>query len=100
MGYTRSRSGRPARAGRAYLCRDRRGPRVDPHHFGAPANQARNQAIRRRDLRMKEEYDFAAATRGKFYRREAQLIPPVHLEPDVLAYLAERAKARGVSLSG
>lgn len=38
--------------------------------------------------------------RGKFYRREAQLIPPVHLEPDVLAYLAERAKARGVSLSG
>jgi hypothetical protein len=49
---------------------------------------------------MKEEYDFAAATRGKFYRREAQLIPPVHLEPDVLAYLAERAKARGVSLSG
>jgi hypothetical protein len=49
---------------------------------------------------MKEEYDFAAAARGKFYRREAQLIPPVHLEPDVLAYLAERAKARGVSLSG
>lgn len=33
-------------------------------------------------------------------RPAAQLIPPVHLDPDVLAYLADRAKARGVSLSG
>ncbi|MGA8714877.1 MAG: hypothetical protein WBQ45_18090 [Roseiarcus sp.] len=49
---------------------------------------------------MKEEYDFSAAARGKFYRPDAQLIPPVHLEPDVLAYLAERARARGISLSG
>ena len=47
---------------------------------------------------MKEEYDFSGATRGKFYRPDAQWIPPVHLEPDVLAYLAERAKARGVSV--
>ena len=43
---------------------------------------------------------FPPLTRGKFYRPGAQLIPPVHLDPDVLAYLAERAKARGVSLSG
>ncbi len=49
---------------------------------------------------MKDEYDFSAATRGKFSRSDAQLIPPVHLDPDVLAYLADRAKARGVSLSG
>ena len=47
---------------------------------------------------MKEEYDFSAATRGKFHRRDAQLIPPIHLDPDVLAWLAERAKARSVSL--
>jgi hypothetical protein len=47
---------------------------------------------------MKDEYDFSDATRAKFYRPDAQLIPPVHLEPQVLAYLAERAKARGVSL--
>lgn len=48
---------------------------------------------------MKEEYDFSGATRGKFFRPGAQLIPPVHLEPDVLDYLAARAKARGTSLS-
>ena len=48
---------------------------------------------------MKEEYDFSAAARGKFYRPGAQLVPPVHLDPDVLAWLADRAKARGVSLS-
>ncbi|MGO9419778.1 hypothetical protein [Roseiarcus sp.] len=49
---------------------------------------------------MKDEYDFSAATRGKFSRPDAQLIPPVHLNPAVLAYLADRARARGVSLSG
>jgi len=49
---------------------------------------------------MKDEYDFSAATRGKFYRPDAQLIPPVHLDPDVLAWLADGARARGVSLSG
>lgn len=48
---------------------------------------------------MKEEYDFSGATRGKFFRPGAQLIPPVHLEPDVLDYLAARARARGTSLS-
>jgi hypothetical protein len=47
---------------------------------------------------MKEEYDFAGAKRGQFYRPGAELIPPVHLEPEVLAYLADRAKARGVTL--
>ncbi len=49
---------------------------------------------------MKREYDFSAATRGKFHRSDAQFIPPIHLEPDVLAYLSDRAKARGVSLNG
>ncbi len=48
---------------------------------------------------MKEEYDFSGATRGKFFRAGAQLIPPVHLEPEILDYLAARAKARGTSLS-
>jgi hypothetical protein len=78
--------------------RNRRGSRGDPDHLGAPADQARNQAIPRRDLLMKDEYDFSAAARGKFYRPDAQLIPPVHLDPDVLASLADRAN--GVSLSG
>ena len=48
---------------------------------------------------MKDEYDFAGASRGKFHRPDVQLIPPVHLDPDVLADLTARAQARGVSLS-
>jgi hypothetical protein len=48
---------------------------------------------------MKDEYDFSEAERGKFFREDARLVPPVHLEPEVLDYLSERATARGVSLS-
>ena len=48
---------------------------------------------------MKKEYDFAGAERGKFYRPNLKLIPPVHLEPDVLDYLCERAQAKGTSLN-
>lgn len=48
---------------------------------------------------MKDEYDFSKAVRGKFYRPDAQLIPPVHLEAEVLDYLSARATARGTSLS-
>jgi hypothetical protein len=48
---------------------------------------------------MNDEYDFSTAERGKFFREGARLVPPVHLELEVLDYLAERASARGVSLS-
>ena len=48
---------------------------------------------------MKKEYDFGTAERGKFHRPNAQLIPPVHLEPEVLSALSERAAAEGTSLS-
>jgi hypothetical protein len=48
---------------------------------------------------MKEEYDFTGAQRGKFYRPNLKLIPPLHLEPEVLDYLSERAKAKGTSLN-
>jgi hypothetical protein len=48
---------------------------------------------------MKDEYDFSKAERGKFYRSDAVLMPPVHLDPEVLAFLSARAEARGVSLS-
>lgn len=51
------------------------------------------------DDNMKDEYDFAKATRGKFYRESAELVPPVHLEPEVLKYLQARAQAHGTSLS-
>lgn len=48
---------------------------------------------------MKDEYDFSAAQRGRFFRKGARLVPPVHLEPDVLAYLSELAVAQGTSLN-
>jgi hypothetical protein len=48
---------------------------------------------------MKDEYDFSNAEQGRFYRANAVLIPPVHLDPEVLAFLVPRAEARGMSLS-
>lgn len=48
---------------------------------------------------MKDEYDFRGAERGRFHRDGAELVPPVHLDADVLSYLLDRAKARGASLS-
>lgn len=30
---------------------------------------------------MKDEYDFSNAQRGKFYKPDLRLIPPVRLEP-------------------
>jgi hypothetical protein len=48
---------------------------------------------------MKDEYDFRNGQRGRFFRPEAALLPPVHLDPEVLSFLAARAEARGVSLN-
>lgn len=47
---------------------------------------------------MKDEYDFSKAERGRFFRTDATLVPPVHLDPDVLSFLSARAQARGISL--
>ena len=48
---------------------------------------------------MKDEYDFSGGVRGKFYRKDAKLIPPIHLDSDVLEYWRARAEARGTTLS-
>jgi len=48
---------------------------------------------------MKDEYDFSNAERGKFYRPNLRLIPPVRLEPEVLDFLATRAKERGTTVN-
>jgi hypothetical protein len=48
---------------------------------------------------MKDEYDFSAAERGRFFLKGARPVPPVHLEPDVLASLSELAVARRTSLN-
>ena len=48
---------------------------------------------------MKDEYDFSNAERGRFFRQDAVLVPPVYLDPDVLAFLSARAQARGMPLN-
>ncbi|MGY3441869.1 MULTISPECIES: hypothetical protein [unclassified Bradyrhizobium] len=48
---------------------------------------------------MRDEYDFSDAVRGKFSRAGARLVPPIHLEPDLLDHLTAQAAAQGVSLS-
>lgn len=48
---------------------------------------------------MKDEYDFVGAKRGAFFRERATLVPPVHLEPEVLESLTAQAAAQGVSLN-
>lgn len=47
---------------------------------------------------MKDEYDFSKAERGRFYRPDAVMAVPVHLDPEVLTFLTARAAARGMSL--
>jgi predicted HicB family RNase H-like nuclease len=48
---------------------------------------------------MKDEYDFSDAQRGKFYKPNLRLIPPVRLEPAVLEFLATHAEARGTTVN-
>jgi hypothetical protein len=48
---------------------------------------------------MNDEYDFANVEGGRFYRQDAILAPPVHLDEDVLHFLTARARARGMSLN-
>jgi hypothetical protein len=48
---------------------------------------------------MKDEYDFSKAERGRFFRQDATLAPPVHLDAKVLAFLTERAATRGIPLN-
>ena len=48
---------------------------------------------------MPSEIDFSKGTRGKFFKPGARLSLPVYLEAEVQAYLAERAKARGIEVT-
>ena len=49
---------------------------------------------------MKKEYDLKNAVRGKFYKPNTVLAPPIHLDPDVLAWLLARAQERDTTLDG
>ena len=48
---------------------------------------------------IKDEYNFSNAERGKFYKPEMRLIPPVRLEPQVLDFLVKRAESKGTTLN-
>lgn len=48
---------------------------------------------------MPSEIDFSQSTRGKFFKHGAALLLPVYLEAQVQAYLADRAKARGIEVA-
>lgn len=48
---------------------------------------------------MKKEYDFSKAERGKFFRPGAELVPPIHLDPEVMNFLSDKAKSQGTTLS-
>jgi hypothetical protein len=48
---------------------------------------------------MKDEYDFSKVDRGRFFRPDTTLMPPIHLDQDVLTFLRAHAEARGVSLN-
>jgi len=59
---------------------------------------ARSDPVRM-DNSMKDEYDFSTAERGRFFRKGARLVPPVHLEPEVLDHLSKLAAERGIPLN-
>ena len=48
---------------------------------------------------MPAEIDFSKGTRGTFFKPGARLNLPVYLEAEVQAYLAARAKAKGVEVA-
>jgi hypothetical protein len=43
---------------------------------------------------MKKEYDFSKGERGKFFREGVELSVPIYLEPDVIQFVRELAKAK------
>jgi indole-3-glycerol phosphate synthase len=50
------------------------------------------------EARESEDIDFSGGVRGRFFHADAVLVPPVHLEPDVLTALQKRAQESGISL--
>lgn len=47
---------------------------------------------------MKARYDFSKAERGKFYHPEAVLSFPIHLDPDVEAFVTRLAEQRNMEV--
>ena len=47
---------------------------------------------------MRKDYDFSRGERGKFFRADAELNPPVYLEPQVAEAVRERARRRNKTI--
>jgi hypothetical protein len=47
---------------------------------------------------MKKEYDFSKGSRGKFFRRNAELNIPIYLEPQVAEAVREHARKRRTTM--
>ena len=43
---------------------------------------------------MRKEYDFSKGEGGKFFRAGVELSVPIYLEPDVIKFVRELAKAK------
>ncbi|PHS19633.1 MAG: toxin-antitoxin system, antitoxin component [Kangiella sp.] len=43
---------------------------------------------------MKKEYDFSQASKGKFYKKGADLHTPIYLEPELESYFSNLAKQK------
>ena len=48
---------------------------------------------------MKREYDFSKGERGKLFRENARLDPPVYPDEDVRRHLQEQARSRGMEVA-
>lgn len=46
----------------------------------------------------KEEYDFSDGERGKFYHPNAELYPPIYLDPKTTDFLRKVAREKGVEV--
>lgn len=51
------------------------------------------------DPEMQGEYDLSGGERGKFYKKGTILVPPVHLNDELLAYYQKIARNKGQSLN-
>src|SRR5262249_37942466 len=97
LGHDRRNGCWQSACGCAHLGGHRHRSQRRAHHFGPASHPKRGAPVSRGP--MKDEYDFSKAERGRFYRPDAAINPPVPLDAEVLAFLAARAQARGGSLS-
>jgi hypothetical protein len=63
---------------------------------GKQPNKRKNNT---KEYKMKKEYDFSKAERGKFYRKDVKLNLPVYLDPDNLQFVEKIAKEKKLDMS-